>query len=390
VKGTIAHRGYLAAGAAAIVAVTAGCSAVLGASGRGPSAASPVLLTEQVAPSMLVVVAGRGGTGQRIGQVVTATGRPREDLNVLQVNARGRPIVASRSPAPATVTVSGKPAPPAAGASSYQQAQYQRALTRWRSQVAAAKRAVASRTRAETAAWTRGLRLQAVMSGLPSSPGAAGLDGVCAVATGAVTGLVDQAGGQFGTRRVLLLAVTKLAGMPPVGELNGDDVIVVTSFLPSAAVASAAQENLVAAGATRAAVLGPEVTAAQLGQLVTEGLSQNAVTDVPSGRALFANDSSALLPAASSILVPLVGPLRRPGASGIINGYASAPGGAKHNQILSQQRAATVAAFLEVRGVPQSRLLVVGHGATDLVAPGASGDNRRVVVVIEEPARSSF
>jgi outer membrane protein OmpA-like peptidoglycan-associated protein len=38
--------------------------------------------------------------------------------------------------------------------------------------------------------------------------------------------------------------------------------------------------------------------------------------------------------------------------------------------------------------VPKSRLLVVGHGATDLVAPGTSGDNRRVVVVIEEPPGS--
>jgi hypothetical protein len=47
---------------------------------------------------MLVVVAGPGGTGQRISQVVTATARPREDLNVLEVNERGRAIVASRSP----------------------------------------------------------------------------------------------------------------------------------------------------------------------------------------------------------------------------------------------------------------------------------------------------
>jgi outer membrane protein OmpA-like peptidoglycan-associated protein len=339
---------------------------------------------------MLVVVAGPGGTGQRISQVVAATARPREDLNVLEVNERGRAIVASRSPVPATATVSGKPAPPASGASSYQQAQYQRALAQWRSQVLVARRAVASRTRAETAAWARGLRLPAVMAGLPTSPTTAGLEGECAVATSAVTGLVDQAGGQFGARRVLLLAVTSLAGMPPAGELNGDDVIVVTSFLPSAAAASAAQENLVAAGAAHAAVLGPEITAAQLGQLVTEGLSQNATTDVLSGRALFANDSSALLPAASSLLAPLVGPLRRPGTRGIINGYASAPGSARHNQILSQNRAAAVAAYLESQRVPQSRLLVVGHGATDLIAPGASGDNRRVVVVIEEPARSGF
>jgi outer membrane protein OmpA-like peptidoglycan-associated protein len=43
-----------------------------------------------------------------------------------------------------------------------------------------------------------------------------------------------------------------------------------------------------------------------------------------------------------------------------------------------------VAAFFEAHGVPPSALVVVGHGATDLVAPGPSAANRRVVVVIDE------
>jgi outer membrane protein OmpA-like peptidoglycan-associated protein len=47
-----------------------------------------------------------------------------------------------------------------------------------------------------------------------------------------------------------------------------------------------------------------------------------------------------------------------------------------------------VAAFLEAHGVPRPHLLIAGHGATDLVAPGSSRDNRRVVVVIEVPGRS--
>lgn len=44
-----------------------------------------------------------------------------------------------------------------------------------------------------------------------------------------------------------------------------------------------------------------------------------------------------------------------------------------------------VAAFFEAHGVSPSALLVAGHGATDLVAPGPSAANRRVVVVIDEP-----
>jgi hypothetical protein len=45
-----------------------------------------------------------------------------------------------------------------------------------------------------------------------------------------------------------------------VGLATPDDVIAVTSYLPSAAAASAAQLELLAAGASFAAVLGPEAT----------------------------------------------------------------------------------------------------------------------------------
>jgi outer membrane protein OmpA-like peptidoglycan-associated protein len=334
---------------------------------------------------MLVVVAAPGRASQRIEQIVTATARPREDLNVLEAEGRGRVLVASQSPEPATVVVSGKPAPLATGASSYQEARYEKALARWRGEVMAGRREVSSRTEADAGRWARALRLQRIGTGQPPSQAAAKLDNECTLAASAVTGLVDQAGRRFGARRVLLLDAASLAWTPRKGELDGDDVIVLTSRW-SKTPASAVQEDLIAAGAARAAVLGPEVTPAQIDQLVTAGLSQHVVTEALSGRALFANDSSALLPSAARILAPLVGLLRRPGANGIVNGYASTPGSAKHNQWLSDHRAAAVAEFLEARGVPQARLEVIGHGASNLIAPGASGDNRRVVVVVEEPA----
>jgi outer membrane protein OmpA-like peptidoglycan-associated protein len=390
VKVRIARRRCLAAGAAAIIAATAGCGSVLGAPTAGPATTAPMTVTEQVAPSLLVVVPGPGGMGQLLSQVVTTTARPREDLEVLQAGQPGRPLIASESAPPVSVIVPGKPVPPGPGASSYQQARYQEGLTGWRGQVAAGKRTVATRTAAADAAWVGSLPLREAVAGSPSSSAAASLPGECTIAASAVSGLVDQAGGRFGASRVVLLAVTSLSGMPSAGELNGDDVIVITSYLPTAGAASAAQVNLLNAGAARAAVLGPEITAAQVDQLVSEGLSQRAVTEDLSGRALFANDSSALLPTAISVLAPLVAELRRPGASGVVNGYASAPGSAQHNLVLSQDRAAAVAAFLEARGVPKSSLLAVGHGATDLVAPGSSGDNRRVVVVIEESAVDDF
>jgi len=45
-----------------------------------------------------------------------------------------------------------------------------------------------------------------------------------------------------------------------------------------------------------------------------------------------------------------------------------------------------VAAFLETHGIPASSLAIVGHGSSDLTAAGPSAANRRVVVVIKQPA----
>jgi outer membrane protein OmpA-like peptidoglycan-associated protein len=379
----IARRSYAAAGAATIVAATAGCGALLGApvASQGPTA--PLRLTAAATPSMLVVVTGPGGPGRLVSQVVSATARPREDLDLLAAGLRARPVIASTSPAPAAVPVPGRPAAPGHGASTYQEGQYQHALTRWREQVTAGKHAVATRTKAAVARWVHSLRLP-VAATRPAGQRSASLPRDCSVAASTVSGLVDQAGSRFGGR-VVLLSVASLGGMPAPGELDGDDVIVVTPYVPGAAVASAAQLDLLDAGASFAAVLGPEATPAQLDHLVSESLSGRVVSEVLSGQALFTNNSAALRPAAARILAPVVTDLRRPDASGVVNGFASAPGGAHHNQVLSEDRASAVAGYLEARGVPRSSLTVVGHGASNLVAPGTSGDNRRVVVVIEEP-----
>lgn len=385
-KGKLAHRSYLAAGAAVMLAATAGCG-VLGAHGDDPSTGVPATFTRHVAPSMLVAVAGLGGSGQ-FGQVIPATARPREDLAVLRAQARGRAIIASQSPPPARVDVPGPPAPPGPGASSYQRARYDKERKAWRGKVAAGQRLVATRTSAATAAWVRGLRLNTALAGPRPSAAVSSLAAECALAASVASGLVDQAGSQFGSRRVLLLAVTSLGGRLPSGELNGDDVIVTTPYLPTSAAASAAQASMLTAGAANAAVLGPEATPSQLDHLVSEGLSEQTVTESLSGPALFGNDSPVLRPTAAAALTPLVGRLTRPEATGSINGYASTPGSVRHNQALSRARAAAVAAFFEAHGVPQSHLLVVGHGATHLVGPGPSGDNRRVVVVIELPGSS--
>jgi peptidoglycan-binding protein ArfA len=68
----------------------------------------------------------------------------------------------------------------------------------------------------------------------------------------------------------------------------------------------------------------------------------------------------------------------------VINGFASTPGTAEANYVLSFERATAVAGWLEANGVPESELIIVGHGASDVVGSGASAANRRVLVVIEK------
>jgi outer membrane protein OmpA-like peptidoglycan-associated protein len=181
---------------------------------------------------------------------------------------------------------------------------------------------------------------------------------------------------------------TSLAGAVPAGELTGDDVIEVTSSLPTAA-ASAAQAELLGAGAAQAAVIGPEVTAAQFSALVSAGLSQRATGDTVSTPVLFANDSAALDSVATGQLTRLLGRLRESGVTVVINGYASTSGPAQANYVLSYQRATQVAAFLESHGIAESSLIIVGHGATDAFGPGSASANRRVLVVTENPASAS-
>jgi OmpA-OmpF porin, OOP family len=142
-------------------------------------------------------------------------------------------------------------------------------------------------------------------------------------------------------------------------------------------------------GAAQAAVVGPEVTAAQLDGLVSADLSQGAMSDSVSAPVLFGNDSYALGPTAISVLEELLPKLREAGVTAVINGFASTPGTAEANYILSFQRATAVARFLEANGIPESSLIIVGHGATDVVGSGTSDANRRVLVVIEKPSGGS-
>jgi outer membrane protein OmpA-like peptidoglycan-associated protein len=382
---TIVRRDARMVGALGIAVILAGCGlSDLGGQSDVPSVGPPVTLTQHVMSSVIVAVLNGSASDPALSGLIGGTARPGEDLTILQADAPSRPIISSDAPVPAVVVIPGRPRAPGSGETSYQWAQYEGRLKHWRGELAEGKQDVNRETRDALSAWLRGLGIEAKTSRLADPPGAAGsLAAESADAASTLAGLDQGAGNVFGGRRVIVLYCSDLSGVLPVGELSGDEVIVITPFLPSVAAASAAQAGLLSAGAAQAAVLGPEVTAAQLAKLVSADLSQNAMPESVTTPVLFANDSATLLPSAVNELTKLLPQLLAAGVTAVINGYASTPGTADINYSLSYERAAAVASSLESHGVPASSLIIVGHGASDLVAPGSSGLNRRVIVVIQ-------
>jgi peptidoglycan-associated lipoprotein len=81
-----------------------------------------------------------------------------------------------------------------------------------------------------------------------------------------------------------------------------------------------------------------------------------------------------------------------PGATITVEGFADRAGSARYNLVLSRRRADNVGQSLASLGVPSTQLRTVGYGATRLIAPNATHNergaeqNRRVVFVIETGA----
>lgn len=381
-----------AAGAVGALALLAGCGLTSVDAQAGGQATGPaVTITQAAIPSALLAVTAGPASCPALCSLMTGTARPREDVRILQAGTPAKTIVASDSPAPAQVVISGPPIAPGSGQTAYQTALYAKKLQAWRAERAADVQTNAAETRERVSVWLRRLELPQRISRLADRAGDQGsLASESAVAASAMADLEEEAGNIFGNRRVVVLFASDLGGVLPAGELTGDDVIVATSYLPPAAAASAAQAELLGAGAAQAAVIGPEVTAAQFSALVSADLSQDAMSDSISTPVLFGNGSAALDATAVSQLTQLLARLRVPGTSVVvINGYASVPGTAYANYILSYQRAANVAGFFESHGTPASWLIIVGHGATGAFGSGSPDANRRVLVVTEKSGSAS-
>lgn len=120
----------------------------------------------------------------------------------------------------------------------------------------------------------------------------------------------------------------------------------------------------------------------------------NDVTlSLPGGLA-FATDSVELNAAFGGVLESVAGVLKKYDKTVIeVAGHTDSTGSREHNQALSEQRAAAVAAFLEKRGVLKRRIVTVGAGETRPVAGNDSAagraKNRRVELTVAPLARTS-
>lgn len=386
------RRSFYVVVPAGAVLLVAGCGLTsVGGHLGGPGSGPEVTITQQASSSALIAVLAGPASGPALARLVAATARPSEDLRILAAGTPGEPVIAADAPAPAQKVIPGPPMAPAGGQTSYQSAQYAAKLKAWQARRAAEVQAVAALTREKLSAWLSGLSTPQRLGRLADPPAAQGsLAAESAAAASTMAGLQEEAGSAFGTRRVVVLFPGSLSGTLPPGELTGDDVIVATGYLPTAAAASSAQAELLGAGAAEATVVGPEVTAEQFAALVSAGLSsREAARDTLSTPVLFGNGSAALDTTAASQLSRLLTRLTAAGTTVVINGYASAPGSARANYLLSYQRAARVAGFLEANGVPASSLIIVGHGATSQFDAGSPDANRRVLVVTEQSASPS-
>lgn len=106
-----------------------------------------------------------------------------------------------------------------------------------------------------------------------------------------------------------------------------------------------------------------------------------------SGDVLFAFESTALRPAAASVLRRLLPALAASKGAIEVGGYTDSTGSAAVNGPLSEERAAAVARWIEAEaGIPAHRVEIHGHGEADPIASNTTAagraKNRRVVVVI--------
>lgn len=118
---------------------------------------------------------------------------------------------------------------------------------------------------------------------------------------------------------------------------------------------------------------------------------QSAINTLTDGALTFESNLGSLTASDEQVLTRVAEKLRAcPNVHVAINGYADSTGNTSLNVPLSEQRAQTVAGFLQAHGVPGDRLTTTGFGSADPIAPNGTDDgraqNRRVEIVVSRGA----
>lgn len=109
------------------------------------------------------------------------------------------------------------------------------------------------------------------------------------------------------------------------------------------------------------------------------GPNGRRVANVPA-KYLFSLNSAVLLPAAVAELRNLLPAIRGSSGQVLILGWTDGLGTAAHNEILSRERAASVASWLVSNDIDESRINAVGRGeATSKIDPS----QRRVEIILK-------
>ena len=113
---------------------------------------------------------------------------------------------------------------------------------------------------------------------------------------------------------------------------------------------------------------------------------ENITLNMP-GNVTFATDSSDLNPAFFDVLNSVGKVLKQFDKTVVeVAGHTDSTGSEQYNQSLSERRAATVAQYLEAKGVATQRILTVGMGETRPVADNGTPEgrqaNRRVEITM--------
>jgi peptidoglycan-associated lipoprotein len=189
--------------------------------------------------------------------------------------------------------------------------------------------------------------------------------------------------------RPLLLSVVLLSAGLLVACEEGPKPPLKTAYsvadgTPGGAQGGAANGNwkMPAAQASQADTSSPTAGSIQIDERILK-----ACGDIPTAH--FAFDSSEISGNAANVLVLLArcfvsGPLAGQGLK--ILGHADPRGGISYNIALGQQRAGSVAAFLQQWGVPEGRMGTLSRGAFDAAGSDEQGWalDRKVVVLLAD------